>query len=132
MNKPELKNRIAKIIEVDDFNPYDIIKDCVYCILRTAPGRNILDKDSVILIACGVVGINPKQIGDQSRDALLVRFLTFDYYRRNSGYSLETISAIFGKSHATVLNSLRTHKNLIETDKTIRSKYEEFRNLLNY
>lgn len=87
----------------------------------------------VIIIACSIVGVSPDKINNSKRESLIVRFLTYDYYRRNSKRSLSSIGSIFGKDHATVLNSYNTYDGILKHEYEPEfSYYKEFRNRLNY
>lgn len=62
----------------------------------------------------------------RNREIVQARQLIHSFIKKNFRMSLKNIGKITGgKDHATVLHSVKTVNNLVDTDKTFRKLYED-------
>ena len=84
----------------------------------------------IVKIACEVMGTDPELFNStwRKREMVWSRRFACVYYKKNTAWSLETIGHKVRDDydHATVLHHINTHRNLMETDKVYRFKYDEF------
>jgi hypothetical protein len=84
---------------------------------------------------CNYFNIHPDMLQSKTRKREIVKpRQTVMYLSKNlTGYSLKEIGKqIGGKDHATVLSSCRTVKNLMETDKYLKSQVEAIEKILKF
>lgn len=84
--------------------------------------------NELIAAAIDVFKADPLSSG-RPREAVWARMAIYVRLREQN-YSLSWIGRQFGKDHATVLHSLKMHKNLIEFDKIYRDHYYLFESML--
>lgn len=85
-------------------------------------------------LVCNYVGIEPKEIKNKTRKHEVVEARQLCHYiAKSKGLgSLSSIGFRFGrKDHATVLHSIRTVSNMLQTSRTFRNQYESFINSFN-
>lgn len=83
-------------------------------------------------IVCEYFGVTKYQIMQKSRDVEFCRprQIIMYFYRKYTKYSLEKISMMFNKDHATVVHSCKTINNLIDTEKEFAFKIKELDKLI--
>lgn len=90
---------------------------------------NEVSYDSIEKSVCEFIGITPEelQIKTRKREVVEGRQICHFLSRNNGLGSLAGIAERFGKKdHATCLHSIKTVKDLLNTDKAYREKYKSF------
>ena len=90
--------------------------------------------DKLVKIICKNRNITEQDLMSKSRlHSLVMSRHEFCYLARNkTNLSLTMIGTLIGKNHATVLHSIKTWGNLLETDFNIRSNHMKTLNELNF
>ena len=90
--------------------------------------------DKLVKIICRNRGITEQDLMSKSRlHSLVMSRHEFCFLARNkTKLSLNMIGALIGKNHATVLHSIKTWENLLETDFNIRAYHMRTLNELNF
>lgn len=75
-------------------------------------------------VVCTYLEVHPKTLGGvkRTRDIVFARQVIMFLIRRYSTLSLVNIGKRYNKDHTTVIHSLRTIGNLMETDPVVRSQ----------
>lgn len=75
-------------------------------------------------VVCTYLEVHPKTLGGvkRTRDIVFARQVIMFLIRRYSTLSLMNIGKRYNKDHTTVIHSLRTINNLMDTDPVVRSK----------
>ncbi|MDR2469217.1 MAG: chromosomal replication initiator protein DnaA [Tannerella sp.] len=92
-----------------------------------SPKRESLSVEKVLTTVCNFLHISQEliQTSSQKREIAQVRQISMYLSKKHTQASLSHIGKIIGgKNHATVLYSIRTVENQIETDKKFRSMIE--------
>jgi hypothetical protein len=61
---------------------------------------------------------------NRSRELVFARQLIFYFMRQYTDYSLAEIGALYGKSHASVIHSIKVIKNLCDSDRKLHTKFD--------
>jgi len=93
-------------------------------------------KDEVFNRVCKNYSLTPEEVLESNkirlRDYVIVRQITMTLFRLKLGTSLRLAGEYFGKDHATVLHSIKTVKNLNETDREFREKSNDLLKGINF
>lgn len=84
-------------------------------------------------IACEIWQI-PKEslyVKTRKREVVEARQVLMAYGKQKTGNSFAKVGKGFNKDHATVIHSVKTVKNLRETNKAFRDKYDTFIDIAN-
>lgn len=87
------------------------------------------DYDKIESLVCNYVGVDPDELKHKTRKREVVEARQLCHYiAKSKGLgSLSSIGFRFGrKDHATVLHSIRTVTNMLQTSRTFRNQYESF------
>jgi len=126
-----IESRIAKILEsIDELNK-DQDSITLKLEIKNRHETNYLTFEQVMQIVCDNTGLTPDEINTKCREPRIVNARQICHYIafRKTKSSLVGIGAYFGnKKHATVLNSIRTVENYLQTDKEFQEKYGFFLN----
>lgn len=79
--------------------------------------------ETITKMVCKITEQDPKnlQLKTRKREIVFSRQVCMSLAKLKTKHSLSTIGKYYGgKDHATVLHAIKTIKNLIDTDKTIR------------
>lgn len=86
----------------------------------------IADRDEIFHTVCAVFAQQPAAVLEsgkcRKRDYVIVKQVTMTLFRLKTNLSLSAIGNYFQKDHATALHSLKTVRNLRETDKEFRKQ----------
>ena len=92
------------------------------CLVIKEP--DTFDYDKTFLRVCKVFKTDPMEVitskKPRKRELVVTRQATMTLAKLQSKMSLSQIGAKFNKDHATVLHSVKTIKNLRDTDRTFR------------
>lgn len=99
-------------------------------LLRNQPILTKEDKmNEIFEKVCRVYEQDPKYIlannNSRHRDFVTVRQVSLYYFKKRLKYSLFVYGNFFKKDHATVLHSIKTVKNLMETDEEYKERTAE-------
>lgn len=113
--------------------PDKIEKKCPFDYIYV-PGINIVDYSlkRIKRSVCKHMGIAIKDLDEckkqRSREYVYPRYLVWKLYNEfHPTTSLKMLGSFFGKDHTSALHGLRQVKNLIETDKYFRAKYQRIK-----
>jgi chromosomal replication initiation ATPase DnaA len=83
-------------------------------------------------IICKGEGITPSLLQDKTRkrEIVFTRQTVIYFLHRYTRESLLKIGKHYGKDHATALHSIKVIKNLIETDRIIRTKIANYERII--
>jgi len=84
-------------------------------------------------VICRNLNILPEEFKSKSRERYIVeaRHLYYWLLRKKTNYSLSTLGKMLGKDHATVLHSIKTWDNMLETDVNYRTRTITIRDRIN-
>lgn len=77
--------------------------------------------------------LNKEHFKNRKRELVTARQLHMSFVKLSLRKSQKASGAIYGKDHATVIHSIKTIKNLVETDKNYRIQFSElFEKMIEY
>lgn len=87
----------------------------------------------IIIAASAYLGVSEDMICGTKRFRYLVdyRHMIISYLRLDKKFKLKQIGRVVGKDHTTVINSVRSVKNMCETDDEYRITYHNLVTFLN-
>ncbi len=98
---------------------------CLPGVVPTTTTEREIEFDTISKTVCKITKQNPEdlQLKTRKREIVFSRQVCHSLAKLKTRYSLSTIGYYYGKlDHATVLHSMKTVKNLIETDREIRNQ----------
>ena len=89
--------------------------------------KSIPEQDEIFNMVCNIAGLDPKVVRKNNRsrirELVYARQISLTLMAYTLPLSLSTIARYFNKDHATVIHSIKTVKNLLETDKRYLDKW---------
>ena len=81
--------------------------------------------DFVVQMVCEITHLTRTELFSRARDRHLVdaRRLAYSLIRELFGTPYLKMGSYFGKNHASIIHSIKTHKNLLEYDNLYRGRY---------
>ncbi len=92
----------------------------------------IKQMDFIVELVCDISHLTRQELFSKARQRHLVdaRRLAFALMRELFGLPYTTISKYFGKNHASIIHSIKLHKNLLEFDAIYRGRYTKIFRLM--
>lgn len=92
-------------------------------------GIHQIKTDKIVDIICDEYDLNRVILMSKSREAKIVeaRAMCFYFIKEKTRLTLSEIGGLFGKTHATVLHSIKGTNNYIEVDKKFRENMEKLK-----
>ena len=92
-------------------------------------GQIVSDHHKLFHSVCKTFKVEPNVILDsgrcRKRDFVIVKQVTMTLFKLRTNLSLTAIGNYFERDHATTLHSIKTVKNLIDTDRIFREQTSE-------
>lgn len=96
-------------------------------------------EDKIVMLICKCSKISKNKLSDKElfgsrkRELVAARQLHMSFANLSLKRSLVLSGIMYGKDHSTVIHSIKTIKNLIETDKNYRTQFRElFEKMIEY
>lgn len=92
----------------------------------------IRQMDFITEIVCDITHLTRQELFSQARQRHLVdaRRLAYALMRELFGLPYQVISKYFNKNHASIIHSIKLHKNLLEFDSVYRGRYSKIFRLM--